>query len=356
MKIFRPGRNLLVLPAVAVIAVLLFFLPIEVPYSVSAPGKIMPAKEWILTKGSDGTLISYTTDHLSGVAAGYTVSQFERGDAVSFQMRPGFTCGNDVSIHDTIAYINSNELEKSFYELKGDLETANASLEYDISGEKETIISQESGNLSLMKKQAEEQLKIFKRVEALFQRNLASQEEYDIAKGTAELNEINIRIAEARLKTVQTGAKPQQLEIVRSQITSLKRQLDIIQKKMGSYTITSPIDGVINRASSGDTLLMVSGTADFIVLVPVRWDYHSYIKTGQVITVEIPGTTHYPEAEIINMDKKVSFLNGSQVFMVTAIVRKNSNELIGGVLTHCNVDCGKVTLIEYVKRLLKSVI
>jgi len=56
------------------------------------------------------------------------------------------------------------------------------------------------------------------RTEALYNKGLVSQEEYDIVKGSYDLYEINIAISKARLEAVETGVKKEEIGLIKSQI------------------------------------------------------------------------------------------------------------------------------------------
>ena len=160
------------------------------------------------------------------------------------------------------------------------LVAAKASLSLNLTGEKEAVIEQEIKNLDYAIKQADEQKKILDRFSALFEKGLASQEEYEIAKGTYDLYLINISISKARLKTVETGAKQEQIEFLKTQINSMQNELAILQKRFTGFTVTAPINGVVSRKTNSDTLMVISDISEFVLLCPVKVKDKKYIQTS----------------------------------------------------------------------------
>ncbi len=123
--------------------------------------------------------------------------------------------GHILNINDTIAVVYSNEIERQIENLKGQIISAKASLSLNLSGEKQAIIEQENKVLEYAIKQADEQKKILDRMKIMFDKGLVSLEEYEIVKGNYDLNNINIAISKARLLTVETGAKQEQIEFIK---------------------------------------------------------------------------------------------------------------------------------------------
>ena len=79
-------RSLSVAIAVLLAIAALFLLPIELPYSVEAPGRIMPLKEWVLVRGRDGAVIATLYDHVQGSIESYAVTDIDRGDHVTVRL------------------------------------------------------------------------------------------------------------------------------------------------------------------------------------------------------------------------------------------------------------------------------
>lgn len=345
-------KSYIIFGSIIILISIVFLLPIKIPHSITVHGKILPSREWIVSK-SDGILITMLSDNKTGINRNYAVSEFVRGDAIQFVVDNDLVSGKAVSVNDTVGAIYSNEISRMISELDGELETARKTLEMYTSGEKEGIVEEVESRLAYMKKQAEENRKLFERKKAQFEKNVISAEEYELYKGTSELSDINVVMTEAQLKSVQTGVKPQEINYVRSQITSLQRQLDILNQRNNNYTLTSQVTGIARRIASGDTLLIISDTTEYIAYMPVRWEDRDLLFTGQDVYITIPSGRLTPEARMLRVEHAVYNINGKQVFMATAVVNKNTEELMPGLMVECKIDCDPVTPLEYVKRLFR---
>ena len=351
MEINSTKKSYIALYTIAGILLVSFIIPFKIPFSVKTMGKVLPIREWVISKGPDGRLITILTNNKTGMSKNYTVSQFERGDAIQFKLNPDIISGKAISKNDTIAVLYSNEIDRQIAELKGQLDIANASLIMYSSGEKEPVIQELTNKVEYLKTQAAEQNKIYNRKKSLYEKKLISQEEYDIAKSTMELNNINIVIAEAQLKTGQSGAKQEQIGYIKSQIISLKNQIDVLKKRTDQYTLLSQINGLVRRKTSGDTLLIVSDTSEYVIIMPVKWEERNYIFPGQKIEVSFSSSKLVPEAKLYRFDNTVYTLSGRQVFLVFGYADKNISEFAPGLLIECSIKCGDVSPLEYLKRL-----
>ncbi len=336
----------------ALILISIISLIVKLPYHISMPGKIYAASEWVVYKGNNGQLITQLNNRRTGIVKNYSIREFERGDDVSFTMLPHFTMGASINEADTIGYIFSNEIQRQIILLKGQLNVARANLELNVSGEKESIINEAKENLAFQTRKAEEQKKILGRKKALYESNLISQEEYEIAAGTAALNEIEIGIAEAQLKSAQSGAKNQQVDLIKQQINSYENEIAIWQNRLKDDKLVSPISGVVNQMTMGDTLFIISDTSSFIVLLPIKLQEKNYIKVDDLITIESPFLKNKIEAKLKVIGNSVHYLTKTPVVYGKAFIRVKDKSLLTDMLARCTIECGYITIFEHVKRMM----
>jgi len=227
---------------VGILVLFLFIIiPINLSYSIKAVGKVFPAREWTVYKGTDGQLMTTLTNYELGLNTQFSSLQFERSDAANFFLESSLLTGKKILQGDTLGYVNSDHLESELVRLEGELTAAKASLNLNLTGEKESIITEAKNRIEYSIRIYEEQKKIFDRLEKLFEKKLISQEEYEIERGKLELNKIEIDLAEARLQTLGSGAKEEQIELSKSIINSIENQIVNVKKRLGDYTLQSPI-------------------------------------------------------------------------------------------------------------------
>ncbi len=343
-------KSLIIWIVVISVIVLLLVLPIKLNYSLHVKGKILPGKEWIVYKGTDGRLTSLLTNYKTGINQSYDVTLFDRGDAMKFTFNTALHSGSQIEIDDTIAVLYSNEIERQIENLKGLIASAKASLILYATGEKESIIKQEKKNLEYAIRQTDEQKKILDRTEALFNKGLVSQEEYELVKGNYDLNEINIAISKARLEGVETGVKKEQIGLIKSQIIFLEKELDVMQKRFKGFTITSPINGIISRKTNSDTLMIISDVSEFILLNPVKVSDKKYISDSAHVDVFMNQSRQNITANVYEIDNNVKIINGIQVVTITSKINGNSKDLYPSLMVDCYIHTGSLSPLQYLFR------
>ncbi|NUO82448.1 hypothetical protein HUU05_20425 [candidate division KSB1 bacterium] len=350
-------RALLAGGIVLVSLLLLFTLPLRIPYAIKVPGKILPAREWIVAKGTDGRLMTTLVDHALGVTTGYAILQFERGDAVQFSLHTALASGATVAANDTIGLVSSSSMERELLRLRGELSAAQASLELSRSGEKEAIVAEARQQLAHAMTAADEYNKTLQRQKALYEQRLISQEEYDLAQGQSRLYAIAIAIAEAKLQSVQSGAKQEELELVHAQIAALQGEIEVLQRRATTaFTLTAPFAGVTQRAPSGDTLLVLADNSKYVLLMPVRWSERKYLAHEQAVLLRAREVFNLPQAELLKVEQTAYNLHGRPTLLATAILEDETGELAPGLMLQCAIQCQPVSPWEYIRRKFQSVL
>jgi hypothetical protein len=198
-------------------------------------------------------------------------------------------------------------------------------------------------------KQAEEHKKILNRLKALFERGLVSQEEYEIAQGTAELNDINIEISKATLESVETGEKPELIKYFSSQVASLEKELAVLEKRYNGFTLRSPISGTVDRQTNSDTLLVINDISDFVIIIPVNILERKYINLPLNVDVYLNNKKQNIKTELILIDNKVRLLNGVQVAIGSTRLSGDLKPLIPGMMVDCYLNLGSYSAYDYLK-------
>ncbi|MCB9087188.1 MAG: hypothetical protein H6628_02525 [Calditrichae bacterium] len=351
----RRNINRFILVALAVAVTVLYFLPIQYPYKIDGLAKIVPVREWHLIKGPDGRLMASLHNYERGMTEAYAVSQFERGDAVNFAIRPALQAGQQISAGDTIGRIYSNEIERQLAKLNGELEVATAALAVSTEGEKASVVQEAEQRLAFARRERTEQQKIADRLESLYQQGLASRELFEIEAGRLKLMEINIAIAEAQLQSAHSGAKREEIRLARSQIEALRREIQALERRSDQYVFTSPIDGKIARLFSYDTLLTIYDTTAYIAFMPVEWQNYQYLAPLQAVNLQLAGAADRQSGRLLAFDRSAHRLNGRQV-VIAAVLIDNRQRPLAGMLQKCAIWGEPVTIWEYSKRFINSVL
>lgn len=115
---YRPASAIFV---VFVFIIAFFFIPLVFSYTITIPGKVLSAKEWLVGVSGTGQITAWMIGGLHGVTENYSLHQFDRQDMMNFKLREGLSQGSFVHAGDTLGYIRSRELEMRLEILRGEL-------------------------------------------------------------------------------------------------------------------------------------------------------------------------------------------------------------------------------------------
>jgi multidrug resistance efflux pump len=217
------------------------------------------------------------------------------------------------------------------------------------SGEKEAVAQEAERGLVLARERAEIQNLIFQRQDSLYQRRLISREAFELARSTAQISAIEAAIAEARLRTVQTGAKPEEISMIQSQIEGLEAEIGVLSAQVETLTLVSPFSGIFQSSPGTDTLCTVEDTAR-VVLMPVPIKHLSEVAPGQSVKLRIPGHTERIAGTLLRLEQRVRIINGAQVMMATASLNGNVMALPSNLIVLGSIEAGRLSPAQYLNR------
>lgn len=348
-------KNNILYLIIFLILIVVLLLPVKYPTSINLKGKLLPYKTWVLSKGLDGRLLTSLTDNLTGIDTDFSVSEFVRGDAVQFKLNSSLISKKKISLGDTIGYIISNEIDQNIEKLKGDLKTAKASLKVITSSEKESVIEEEKRRLDFAEKELDEQTKIFNRKLLLFERDLISRQEFEADEAAFELAKININIAKERLRTVQSGAKKEEIIFAEAQINALENEILVLQKRYESNNIISPISGIVNQIYSTDSLLVINDTSQFVVIVPVKWSESKSLLINQKALISHADVNETINGLVVSIGNSVNTANNIQYVLVTILTQDKIYELKPGLYVDCKIETESQSALKIAKNFIGNI-
>ena len=339
---------------VLILIVVLFVLPFKIPYSFNVPGKVAAAEEWLIIKSRNGPLVTLLKNNVTGISKSYSVTEFERGDDAKFIINPKIVLGGIITKSDTIGLIVSNELELRLASLKGQLDVAYSSLSQNLTGEKESLIKEAKETFDFAVKKVELDKKLYLRQQKLYEKKFISDEEFDISKNNLELDEIAVEVAKAKLQTVLTGGKKEQIDLIKSQIALLEKEISVLEKKSANFHFISPIDGFVKWIPDGDTLLVISDTSSYVISFPIPLIKKKYVSTKTLIRVIHPEGNEKVNVKLQRINSSIEYISYKPVVLASAIIKESHNNLIPGLMVVCKLDCGNITISEHIKRIINS--
>ncbi len=346
-------RNFAIAAAVLVLGTAVLMAPIEVEDTLTLPGRVEPLREWTLVRSQTDAVESMVRNHLDGSVETYAINRFERGDAIRIDLAHA-ALGDAISVGDTVATMFSNEIERQIVALAGNLAAARATLESLSTGAKAEIIETEQRLLAQAEARATQQAATLERLRQLHAQGAIPDEELDIAENEQRVLQADIAVAEARIADAQTGAKPEDQAVLRTQIAAFENELDALRSRQQRFIITAPMDGVAARATGPDTLLTVRATTGTLITMPIREADHARLQRGQIVQLTGPGLPAPLDATLARLGDEVHTIGRDQVLLIAAIAEDAPPTLLPGTRVSATIDFGAVPLRQAAWELLLS--
>jgi hypothetical protein len=334
--------------------VVVFLLPIDVPFSYGTYGRILPGNDYVLRMSENGIVQSLLRDNLHGGISRSSMNEIDRGDAVWVEMNKEVQSKGWVSFGDTLCRISSSLLSVTLAERVGALAVAESSLAVAASGDKSSLIQAARERIDFSTKEVEAFAKKHERLETLFAKQLVSEEQVVDSRDQLRLLEISVDIAEAELNVLTTGSKTEELNLRSTNILALQNEIDALQSRASMFVHVSPVSGIIPGSSNSDTLLRVYDTTSALIEVAVNIEAMEYIHYGATVRASLPGMNGDVEARIVRIEKTPRIWGRDKVVLVYAEIEYSKGLLPWDSLTKCSIDCGNVELSLYAWRHLKT--
>jgi hypothetical protein len=280
--------------AIALLFVILFVYNPSIAFETKTKIIIHPSQEWELIRSIDGNLISVQKDHVNNFTKNYSVTEFQRGDAVQFVLNPAIFEKSLIKAGDTIGYIYSNEEQLRLIQLRGQIGILYSELAFHTTGQKPEDVDLAQKNVDLAIQEFETQKKLTARSKELVIDNVISKEQFDIDMNELAVKEIQVALAKASLSSIATGEKPEMEKLIKSKIEAINWEIDQIQNRLKLLTIVSPISGqvLIDHSSmmpttietNTETIVKIVDNSNPIGLMPIRLKHCSAIEKGAKVT------------------------------------------------------------------------
>lgn len=335
MLVLRKKQATLWLLVAALLVLMGSFVPFGIPYTTETKALLQPLRQFELSRNAQGNLITNTRDNRSGAVESYSITEFSRGDAVQFTLRPQLHDGVRVQAGDTLGALYSNEEQGRLVQLSASLDVLQAELTFFSTGQKPEDVAFAQAQLLLTEQELATQRILTQRSEVLIRDSIISQQEYDIALNELKVKELAYQIAQARLASIQTGEKPEQVQLIESRIDATRRQLAQAQERINFFTLLAPFAGTVLMERSFTTsnkLLRIIDDSQYIGIAPMLLQHRAYFDAGNAVEVTAYGKNKGLKGKILRFDNASQQVNGQAVVFLTLAFAPGTHDLIPGNL------------------------
>jgi len=320
---------------------------IKVPHSINIFAEVHPLQKWQIVKGTDGQLTSALIDYQTGFSNAFGVTQFQRGESMVFAFAESMKNKKEIKAGDSVGIIRSSDVEENIVRLEGDLSVAKAELAANRTGEKQPLITEAKNRLEFAKAKLGQKKDTFQRNEQLFKKGFLPTEKYETDLWEMKQLEIEISIYQSQLEAITSGLKPETIKLLESKITALTNEWDALKKRAQNFVVISPINGIINRSFSSDTILSVINIDKVVMNVPLKIAYMNTLKEGETVSVKFENSSEDFRGQILSLSNEVKMLNREQVIVATILINNSGKQLLPGMVTQGNIRLGSISIWNY---------
>lgn len=333
------------------------FLPLDLPYKVKSVAVVRPALEWELGRNTEGSLSSLLRNNLTGSVESYGNTEFRRGDVMKFELNPTIEAGGFIQEGDTIGFLYSNEERMKLIQLLGELEVLESQLSYYKAGQKPEDIESAEREVLLAEQELATQRKLMNRSENLKKDSVISMQQYEIDQNELQVKEMNKNLAEAKLKSIMAGDKPEQIQLVQTQIAVAKQQISQVRERLDYLTVISPISGIVvleRKLIQEDILVRVLDTSSFIGIAPILLSDRDFIEPGSEVSIITKIFEKHSVGKVYDFNNVSEIINGEPAVYFTIQFEQSHPSLIPGNLIEIEVKGVTLNPRQYVDKTFNS--
>lgn len=334
-----------------IIVISFFAVNLRITYRVKGPCLFSPLAEWTMLQPQPETLITQVRGNNPPSLTSLRFMQFDRTDFVTFSLDPRIRIGGTVRSGEIIGQVQSTANRIGYEELSGEMQVARSTLASLKTGQKASIRQAAVQALHSARQALHDYMPIWERKKESVEKDLISVEEFDLAEAQRNLLASNVAQAEASLRTVETGEKPEELDIAAKMIAGLETRLGTYDQKLSALSITAPFDGVLSGpVDSLCTIFTLSKLDTLVVEIPVEELKSLFVKPGARVLINVVSAgTRILETRIVSLDRKPIFTNGQSMYVARACIANPDYSLPGGLIAYACIMCEDVMLKDIFK-------
>jgi len=337
-------RNLVlvILVAIGILGVAGAFL--EIPRSLRCEAVLDPASRWTLAELRPGSFQSVAEDLVAGRNLQYQVLQFDRPAFLTFQLSEGGPAGIgnvDCAVGQIVATVRSTSMDIEVAERMTSLREARARLEALRGGEKPETLEAAQLAVSQAETAMAAYLPHYARYEEMVASGNVSQAEWEEVIAHRDLLQLDLRLARAELRVLESGARPEDIAAAEVSAAALEAELAAVQAMQGAQEIRSPIAGRMRLGGYDDALLSVTRLDTMVVRILIPQHQAAAARTGQDLRIHVDGVHEVFRGRINRIDRRVTVTAGGSFMTAFGTVDNSDGLLDEGMLAVVRIHTGR---------------
>jgi len=330
--------------AVAAVAAL---VPID--HTLSCSCVLDASHRWTFAELRPGTFVSRSVDNIVGQTLQFRLFQFDRPAFLDINFA-SFDHGDDAQAvcaeGQLLASVGSSALNIEMAERSSDLHRARAVLEGLRGGAKPELIEHAQIAVEHAQTELANHESVYHRQRQLNEQDLISAGDWEEAAARYELLKVDLQLAEANLRVLQSDARPEDIAAAEVTVTACEQELAAVRTRLTAQDIVAPMSGRFHVGTTGTALLSITRLDTLVIRALIPQSSGHLPQVGQRIRTYIPGTgTGRLDGRIERIDRRTVTTPSGPYLTVYGVLVNPSAALDEGMEGRAKIYCGRTTLL-----------
>jgi len=144
-----------------------------------------------------------------------------------------------------VAALESSDLREEVALRHAEVRAARATLDELLAGSRPEEIAEAEASLDLARAQADRDRREYARRDSLYEKQVASEQSFDVARAAHRVSRARVRAAIERLTLLRKGPRREDIDEARAQLDRAEHALALTETRLGYATLLAPMSGVV---------------------------------------------------------------------------------------------------------------
>ncbi len=328
-----------------------FFFFFPYPQTVSGEAEIEPLASYTLSAPQLGVLEEKIVMGGQEDKSSTELTALFGTDFASVSISSRVKVGDMVAAQETVAHLVSNQYENELKSNQAAYDQAKAKLELLKKGAKPEELEKLREAANRLKEDFEQKKREFDRAQKLFDKKAISQDEFQKFESEKNKAESAWKEANQAYASVASGARPEEIQQARSEMTKLEGTIRYLTKQLSKQAVVSPFPGRVALVNAPQALLRIIRLDSVRVLTKISEGDLDLVKPDAPIALRLrsfPNQRYTGTVQQISSEAEES--RSQSLFKVAGVLENSDGRLKAGMSGKLKIQAGKKPLFKILGR------
>jgi hypothetical protein len=334
-----------------VVLFLAFFFFFPYPQTISGEAEIEPLASYTLSAPQPGVLEEKIVMGGQEDKSSTELTALFGTDFASVSISSRVKVGDMVAAQETVAHLVSNQYENELKSNQAAYDQAKSKLELLKKGAKPEELEKLREAANRLKEDFEQKKREFDRAQKLFDKKAISQDEFQKFESEKNKAESAWKEASQAHASVASGARPEELQQARSEMTKLEGTIRYLKGQLDKQAVVAPFPGRVTLVNSPQALLRIIRLDSVRVLTKVPESELDLVKPDAPIALRLrsfPNKTYTGSVQQVGSEAEES--RSQSLFKVAGVLENSDGRLKAGMSGKLKIQAGRKPLFKILGR------